>query len=63
MATLNVGGGKLSFDADDAIGIFERETKIALPAGFKEYCRLFDSGMHGDEFRIYCPKHAWDSKS
>lgn len=63
LATLEVTGNEELLGDDNNIRSFEKETKIILPAGFIEYCQVFGSGLHGDEFGIYCPcrnKSRWD---
>jgi hypothetical protein len=62
LAKLEVTGVE-TLPTEEEIHAFEGVTKIKLPAGFKEYCSVFGSGLLSDEFRIYCPcriNRQWD---
>ncbi len=53
--SLEISGDSNFVCEDKDIDLFEKKTEFALPNNFKEYCKVFGSGVHSREFSIYCP--------
>ncbi|MEO1684061.1 MAG: SMI1/KNR4 family protein [Cyanobacteria bacterium J06631_12] len=46
--------------SESELSEFEEETKIILPSGYRDFCKVFGSGCFGDDFlAIHCPSKFW----
>lgn len=44
-----------SIASEEVIVAFEAENKIIFPPDYREFCKIFGSGVAGDLFRFWCP--------